>query len=134
MLTESDASLLLNFAYNGTLSDSPIAQMYRSRGSSQKQAAVSLEAMQLPDGRAGSNRAVWDLSQHTKLQPFVRHTFAASDRFKPLRLEINGRKGRRVVCVLAEDLRHYRIFDLDFAGGEAGEGMMQDASAEGLWS
>lgn len=88
--------------------------------------------MELPDGRAGSNRAVWDLSRHTELQPYIRHTFAASDRFKPSRLEINGRKDRRVICVLAEDLRYYRIFDLDFVGDEAGESMMQDVSTGGL--
>jgi len=88
--------------------------------------------MALPDGHASRNRAVWDLSKVAELQPYIRHTFAASDRFKPLKLEINGRRDRRVVCVLAEDLKHYRIFDLDFAGNEAGESMVQDVSVEGL--
>lgn len=34
------------------------------------------------------------------------------------RLEVNGRKGRRVVCCVAQDKMRYRIFDLD--GGEEG--------------
>jgi len=28
-------------------------------------------------------------------------------------VEANGRKGRRAACVLAQDLFHYRIYDLD---------------------
>ena len=32
---------------------------------------------------------------------------------RPARLEINGRKGRRVVCVLDEQRTHYTIYDLD---------------------
>lgn len=31
----------------------------------------------------------------------------------PQRIEINGRKGRRAACVLAEDGFHYRVYDLD---------------------
>jgi anaphase-promoting complex subunit 4 len=45
---------------------------------------------------------------------FTKHTFAAEDRFKPLNIEVNGRKNRRFVTVIAEDLRYLRIFDLDF--------------------
>ncbi|KAI9802111.1 MAG: hypothetical protein M1833_002032 [Piccolia ochrophora] len=39
------------------------------------------------------------------------HTFSES--FRPASLEINGRKGRRVLCVLGEDHLHYKVFDLD---------------------
>ncbi len=42
---------------------------------------------------------------------FVRHVFP-TDSFKPIRLEINGRKGRRVVCVLDEGGQWYRVLDL----------------------
>jgi anaphase-promoting complex subunit 4 len=38
----------------------------------------------------------------------------------PEKLEVNGRKGRRVVCVLGKDRLHYRVFDLD-GGGDVGE-------------
>ena len=46
----------------------------------------------------------------------------------PERIEINGRKGRRVICVLAQDRFHYRVYDLDSASG--GEGY-QDTMTEG---
>ncbi|KAI9783357.1 MAG: hypothetical protein M1839_003891 [Geoglossum umbratile] len=55
---------------------------------------------------------------------FSRHLFPATDTgFVPEKLEVNGRKGRRVVCVLGRDRFHYRVFDLDGRadGGEEGE-------------
>ncbi len=30
-----------------------------------------------------------------------------------MKLEVNGRKGRRAVCILYEDRLHYGVFDLD---------------------
>ncbi|KAI9827716.1 MAG: hypothetical protein M1832_004205 [Thelocarpon impressellum] len=45
----------------------------------------------------------------------------AADSFRPARLEVNGRKGRRVVCLLGEDGLHYKVFDLDSHPTEAGE-------------
>jgi hypothetical protein len=39
------------------------------------------------------------------------HTFDSL--FSPVRLEINGRKGRRVVCALSNDRNRYKIYDLD---------------------
>ena len=43
-------------------------------------------------------------------------------------MEINGRKGRRVICVLAHDRVHYRVYDLDSSSG--GE-KVQDTRTEG---
>ena len=40
------------------------------------------------------------------------HTYSIGA-MQPIRLEINGRKGRRVVCVLGEDLQQYQVLDLD---------------------
>ncbi|KAI9766935.1 MAG: hypothetical protein M1840_006232 [Geoglossum simile] len=52
---------------------------------------------------------------------YSRHHFPATETgFVPERLEVNGRKGRRVVCVLGRDRLHYRVFDLD-GGGDVGE-------------
>ena len=31
----------------------------------------------------------------------------------PERMEINGRKGRRAICLLAQDRFRYRVYDLD---------------------
>ena len=43
----------------------------------------------------------------------VQHTFPAGPIWTPECIEINGRKGRRAVCVLAQDRLRYRVFDLD---------------------
>jgi anaphase-promoting complex subunit 4 len=68
------------------------------------------------------------LSKHT------RHVFEG--RFTPLRLIVNGRKGRRVVVVLGSDRKHYRVLDLDFSekikreGEEDGESSEEDSDVE----
>jgi len=48
------------------------------------------------------------------LQPHTKHVFAGSDGFKPAKIEINGRKNRRICVVLGEDGRQMKIYDLDF--------------------
>jgi anaphase-promoting complex subunit 4 len=54
--------------------------------------------------------------------------------FTPLRLVVNGRKGRRVVVVLGSDRRHYRVLDLDYgeerAGGVDEEGEEEEEEEE----
>jgi anaphase-promoting complex subunit 4 len=50
-----------------------------------------------------------------------RHSFDLSDGAKaPLELEVNGRKGRRAVCVLEDDIK-FTVYDLD--SGQADEEM-----------
>ncbi|KDB27950.1 hypothetical protein H109_00281 [Trichophyton interdigitale MR816] len=56
-------------------------------------------------------------SLHLALDRLVCHSFApssSSDR-EPVHLEVNGRRGRRVVCVLYADGRRYSVLDLDSA-------------------
>jgi hypothetical protein len=48
----------------------------------------------------------------------IKHTFAPDDMLKPLKIEVNGRKNRRFVVVVGEDLRQLRILDLDFNEGD----------------
>jgi anaphase-promoting complex subunit 4 len=46
----------------------------------------------------------------------VRHAFAVSgSKTKPVHLTVNGRKGRRAVCVLYGDGMRYDVLDLDAA-------------------
>lgn len=52
----------------------------------------------------------YDLKESSHL---LRHTFPKGPTWTPERMEINGRKERRAVCVLAQDALHYRVFDLD---------------------
>ena len=54
-----------------------------------------------------------DLSSAEAKRPYIRHSFDEALFKKPARLEVNGRKGRRVVCVVYDDKIRYRIFDLD---------------------
>ncbi|KAG5288861.1 anaphase-promoting complex component Cut20/Apc4 [Histoplasma capsulatum G186AR] len=60
----------------------------------------------------------------------VRHTFPQQEGMEPVELEVNGRKGRRVVCVLYADGLRYSVFDMDSSGvaeeeEEAGDGEME---------
>jgi len=53
---------------------------------------------------------------------YCRHTTSLAPTSTPSKLEVNGRKGRRAVCVLAEGQQHYRIFDIDSGQGGDAEG------------
>lgn len=48
----------------------------------------------------------------------IRHTFGPEDMLKPLKIEINGRRNRRFVVVVGDDLRQLRILDLDYSEGD----------------
>ncbi|PGH15908.1 hypothetical protein AJ79_02075 [Helicocarpus griseus UAMH5409] len=66
-----------------------------------------------------------DPEQHAE---FVRHIFPQQrGDMEPVELQVNGRKGRRVVCVMYADGKRYSVFDLDSSGGggeeEEGEEM-----------
>ncbi|KAJ4360137.1 uncharacterized protein N0V89_000697 [Didymosphaeria variabile] len=73
----------------------------------------TIQSTLLPGGRAlpASARQTVDLTAEMILK-HTRHVFER--RFTPLRLIVNGRKGRRVVVVLGSDRKHYRVLDLDF--------------------
>lgn len=46
----------------------------------------------------------------------IRHAFATwGPKAKPLRVDVNGRKGRRAICVLYGDAMRYDVLDLDAA-------------------
>ncbi|KAK2873517.1 hypothetical protein FQN49_002295 [Arthroderma sp. PD_2] len=49
------------------------------------------------------------------LAGLVCHTFSQAAAGEPAHLAVNGRRGRRVVCVLYADGRHYSVLDLDSA-------------------
>lgn len=63
-----------------------------------------------------------DLSNAEQCRTCTWHEFPTGVSWTPERIEVNGRKGRRAICVLAQDRFHYRIFDLDSpSGGDATE-------------
>jgi anaphase-promoting complex subunit 4 len=61
----------------------------------------------------------------------TRHVFEG--RFTPLKLVVNGRKGRRVIVVLGSDRKHYRVLDMDFrkGGGQVDREEDSDDDTEG---
>lgn len=65
------------------------------------------------------------LSVEENGSPHVRHTFPKGLEWAPEKIEINGRKGRRIICVLAKDKVNYRIYDID-SGREQGEILAED--------
>lgn len=74
-----------------------------------------------------------NLSESEYCKALTWHEFPPGVSWAPERVEVNGRKGRRIVCVLAEDRHHYRVYDLDGAlsvGVEEEEGVAQDARTE----
>lgn len=58
---------------------------------------------------------VVDLSQQESTLGHTRHVFPSGPSWTPEKLEINGRKGRRAACLLAQDRVHYRQYDLESA-------------------
>lgn len=62
---------------------------------------------------------------------FVRHMFTTSGpKAKPIQFDVNGRKGRRAVCVLYGDAMRYDVLDLD-AAMEDEEDEDEEDKAEG---
>lgn len=60
----------------------------------------------------------------------VKHVFATSGpKANPVRFDVNGRKGRRAICVLYGDAMRYDVLDLD--SGIEGEEDGEDDEVEG---
>ena len=64
------------------------------------------------DEESISNNMLIDLARPS---PLLRHSFPKDPGWSPERMEINGRDGRRAVCVLAQDALRYRVYELDSA-------------------
>ena len=58
-----------------------------------------------------------DLSAPDTASAYTWLEFPEGAFWTPERVEINGRKNRRVICVLAQDRVHYRVYDLDSSTG-----------------
>ena len=54
-----------------------------------------------------------DLSNEESLSRYVCHTYPKGSQWTPERLEVNGRKGRRAVCVISRTKTYYSVLDLD---------------------
>lgn len=97
---------MLNVPYN-TTSSSPLRLEYT-------------RAKQVEEDVASESVIGLDLTKREIVDGLTWHTFPSSASSAPEKLQINGRKGRRVACVLAKDRLHYRVFDVDrHVGSEA---------------
>lgn len=56
-----------------------------------------------------------DLADPEHLRTYTWLEFPSGVSWTPKRMEVNGRKGRRVICIVAQDNFHYRVYDLDSA-------------------
>ena len=54
-----------------------------------------------------------NLQDQEHMAEFTRHVFPVGVSWAPETMDINGRKGRRVMCVVAQDKKRYRIYDVD---------------------
>ena len=82
-----------------------------------------------PAGTEQHPRPSVDLTDAKQLELYTWQQFPAGVSWTPQRLEVNGRKGRRVVCVVTEDGFHYRVYDLDASQSSVED---QDMEPEGL--
>ena len=84
----------------------------RYRNSDNDEGLIYTKLAETPDSDVNTTPEIHtiDLEQSSHL---VRHSFPPGPTWTPKRMEINGRKGRRAICVLAQDGLHYRIYDLD---------------------
>ncbi|KAK7717006.1 hypothetical protein SLS57_006413 [Botryosphaeria dothidea] len=120
LLRKDDASYLLSFPYSALSTEQAPSTLHHSQNAADSHHAASSA---LPQGRPQSDdaREIWSLDIPEAWAPFVKHVFPASERFTPIKIDVNGRKDRRVVCVLGDDLKHYKIYDLDYDSGKEGE-------------
>lgn len=65
------------------------------------------------DGRMSAERSGINLRNEKDVAALIVQTFPAGTAWMPQRLEINGRRGRRTICVLAENKLQYRQFAID---------------------
>jgi anaphase-promoting complex subunit 4 len=101
-----DSSRLLSLPYRPSTDDNGGILAY-------KDLTFSVFETDISNRQAGSIEADAQFDQGF-LQPYTKHVFATSDGFKPVKIEVNGRKNRRICVVLGEDGRQMKIYDLDF--------------------
>lgn len=132
MLISQDDSLLACWRYRRSETHSiaapPFTPVDFSRLSSADDDAAVIQVHRPKDTVEGT--VPWTINRPDGPSLHVMHVFPADHRFKPKLIDINGRKGRRVVCVLGDDLKTYKIFDLDSAEGDPGETTLEHAALD----
>ena len=61
-----------------------------------------------------TTQATLDLSDFSVLKQYIAHEFPSEARaWMPGSIEVNGRKGRRAICVMSKDRLSFSLYDLD---------------------
>ncbi|KAF2672956.1 hypothetical protein BT63DRAFT_382837 [Microthyrium microscopicum] len=81
----------------------------------------SAKSMEWPSGSAPQVNGHIELTDDA-LEIATRMSFTDEDGFQPVRIEVNGRQGRRLCVLLGSDLRQFRVFDLDCLGADTAAG------------
>lgn len=111
-LSEAGSCYLLEFPFmpspsqapaDGSNEDVPFSLSY-----------VDIDPKSVTPGFEVPSTAMVNLSVESKHAVRIRHAFAtAGAKSRPIRVDVNGRKGRRVVCVLYGEGLRYEVLDLD---------------------
>ena len=101
-----DSSRLLSLPYRPSTGDNGRILVY-------KDLTFSVFETDISNGQE-SNVEVDAQFDQGFLQSYTKHVFSTSDGFKPAKIEVNGRKNRRICVVLGEDGQEMKIYDLDF--------------------
>ncbi|KAJ9638240.1 hypothetical protein H2199_006927 [Coniosporium tulheliwenetii] len=101
LFSTKDSTLLLSLPYRPSSRTNPMAPLYAPRHQRPITPSAPVD-FALPDGGPDDVmlRPVWHLEDGKELQRFVKHVFRKDEGFLPTKLEVNGRKERRVVLVL----------------------------------
>ncbi|GJP95507.1 anaphase-promoting complex component Cut20/Apc4 [Aspergillus niger] len=74
----------------------------------------SLQEPTSPDPVTTATTAVDLMSPDSSFAGLIKHTFIGTKvKAKPIRVDVNGRRGRRAICVLYGDAMRYEVLDLD---------------------
>ncbi|GKZ85710.1 hypothetical protein AnigIFM56816_011681 [Aspergillus niger] len=74
----------------------------------------SLQEPTSPDPVTSATTAVDLMSPDSSFAGLIKHTFIGTKvKAKPIRVDVNGRRGRRAICVLYGDAMRYEVLDLD---------------------
>lgn len=104
-MTIAASSYLLTISYR--------KQTFSSESLFYQKTALEMEGESSAQVCAATAALNLDISNKELLNQLLQHTFPEGPAWTPERLEINGRKSRRGICVVAKDMVTYRVLDLD---------------------
>ena len=112
MLITADTSYILSIPYRKVISQA-VSSGEDDDVKDRVAVKEQVKSMLLPSGHAMQSSIQIDLQELSRIEAYILHAFPHSERFRPNTLAVNGRKNRRVFCVLGEDKRRFRMFSVE---------------------